>query len=69
MPVHTVHDFSRLVSQSDTGKAVYGCSFRSGGVAGCSETEVRQVNQPSPYAVKRAKAAATKKSKPTRGGA
>lgn len=67
MPVHAVHDFSRLVSQSDTGKAVYGCSFRSGGVVGCGETEVRGINQPSPYAVKRAQRKAAPK-KP-RGGA
>lgn len=67
MSRHTVHSFSRLVSTSDSGMAIYGCSFRSDGVAGCAETERRMRNQPSPYAVKRAKAAATKKK--TRGGA
>lgn len=66
---HQVHDFSRLISSSDDGRAVYGCSFRSGGVAGCGETEIRQKNQPSPYAVKRAKAAATKQKPRRRGGA
>lgn len=67
MPVHSVHDFSRLISESDTGRAIYGCSFRSGGVVGCPETEVRQKNQPSPYAVKRTQRQSAKK--PTRGGA
>lgn len=68
MAQHTVHTFSRLISTSDTGMAIYGCSFRSDGVAGCSETEVRRPNQPSPYAVKRAQRQAAKK-KPARGGA
>ena len=61
MATHGVHSFTRLISSSDDGRSVYGCSFRSGGVVGCGETEIRQRNQPSPYAVKRAKAAASRK--------
>ena len=65
MAQHTVHTLQRLISTSTNGNAVFGCSF-----PGCSETEVRGVNQPSPYAVKRAKRkAAAKRKKPTRGGA
>ena len=67
---HQVHDFSRLISTSDDGRAIYGCAYRAGGtVIGCPETEVRQRNQPSPYAMKREatkRAAAARKS---RGGA
>jgi hypothetical protein len=66
---HSVHDYSRLISTSEDGRAVYGCAFRSGGtVIGCAETEVRALNQPSPYAVKRevAKVAAAKRKQ--RGG-
>jgi len=66
MPTHTVHDFSRLISSSDDGRGIYGCSFRASGLAGCSETEVRMKNQPSPYALKRE---AAKSSSKTRGGA
>lgn len=62
MAAHSVHRFDRLISSSDTGRSIFGCSFTS-----CGETEIRQRNQPSPYAVQRAKRQAAKK-KP-RGGA
>lgn len=61
---HSVHEFSRELSKTETGLALYGCAFRSGGtVIGCAETEVRRIGQPSPYAVKRqaAKVAAAKR--------
>lgn len=63
---HTAHDFSRLISTSDDGRAIYGCSYRASGLAGCSETEVRQRNQPSPFAMRRAQRQAAKTK--TRGG-
>lgn len=57
MPVHEAHEFSRLLSTSDTGMALFGCAFRAGGtVVGCGETEVRGRDEPSPYAIKRAAA-------------
>lgn len=46
---HTAHEFTRLISTSDTGMAIYGCAFRR-----CSETEVRRQGEPSPFATKRA---------------
>ena len=64
---HQVHDFSRLISTSDTGMAIYGCAFRANGtVIGCAETEVRATNQPSPYAINReaARVAAAKRKQP-----
>lgn len=68
MPTHSVHDFSRLISSSDDGRSVYGCSFRSGGILGCGETEVRQRNQPSPYATKREAARQAASRRKQRGG-
>lgn len=66
---HQVHDFSRLISTSDTGMAIYGCAFRANGtVIGCAETEVRATNQPSPYAVKREAARVAAAKRKTRGG-
>lgn len=70
MSEHRVHEFTRLISESSTGTALYGCAFRANGtVIGCAETEVRAANQPSPYAVKReaARVAAAKR-KHQRGG-
>lgn len=53
MPEHTAHEFTRLLSTSDSGKALFGCTHKR-----CSETEVRGRNEPSPYAQKRAAAKA-----------
>lgn len=66
---HQVHSFDRLLSTSDDGRAVYGCSFRAGGtVLGCAETEVRSVNAPSPYAIKREAARVAAAKRKRRGG-
>lgn len=46
---HEAHRFSRLLSESDTGQALYGCDH-----GGCSATEVRRKGTPSPFAQKRA---------------
>ena len=56
---HTAHEFRRLVSESDTGMAIYGCTF-----GGCPETEVRRKGSPSPFAQKRAAIRAKKKGVP-----
>lgn len=60
---HAAHVFDRVVATSqDDDRVVYGCSYRSPGMSACPETEVRRRNQPSPFAVKRAKRkAATRK--------
>ena len=69
MPAHESHDFSRLLSTSDDGRALFGCAFRANGtVIGCAETEVRGVNQPSPHAIKRAAAKVAAAKRKTRGG-
>ena len=52
---HAVHDFRRLISESDSGAALYGCAF-----PGCGATEVRRKGEPSPFAAKRAAKAARK---------
>lgn len=66
---HQVHEFSRLVSTSDKGIAIYGCAFRANGtVLGCAETEVRQVGSPSPYAIKREAARVAAAKRKQRGG-
>jgi hypothetical protein len=65
MPEHQVHDFSRLISASDDGRAVFGCAHRGAGLRGCAETEIRGRHQPSPYALRRAQRKTTRK---TRGG-
>lgn len=52
---HEAHQFSRLISESDTGQAVYGCTF-----ARCPETEIRRKGEPSPFAQKRQAAKARK---------
>ena len=46
---HTAHDFRRLVSESDTGRAIYGCAFPR-----CAETEVRTKGTRSPFAERHA---------------
>lgn len=55
MPEHRIHEFARLLSTGDNGMAVYGCTYRRSTFAGCAETETRRRDQPSPYAVQRAK--------------
>lgn len=50
-PVHAAHVFKRLISESDSGRAVYGCSFDR-----CAETEVRQRFSESPFAQRQEKA-------------
>lgn len=57
--IHTAHDFRRLVSESDTGMAIYGCTFGR-----CSETEVRRKGSPSPFAERRSATRAKKKGVP-----
>jgi hypothetical protein len=54
-PVHTAHVFSRLVAESEDGRAVYACSAN----ARCGETEVRRKGQPSPFGIKHGKRGAT----------
>lgn len=56
---HEAHEFRRLISESDTGMAIFGCSF-----ARCPDTEVRRKGEPSPFAVKREAAKARKKGVP-----
>lgn len=56
---HHVHDFSRLISTSDAGMAIYGCSFGR-----CAETEIRAKGSPSPFAEKRATVRAKRKGVP-----
>lgn len=66
---HSRHEFTRLLSTSDDGRALYGCAFRAGGtVIGCAETEVRRVGAPSPHAIKRATAKAAAAKRKNRGG-
>lgn len=56
---HTAHEYRRLVSESDTGMAIYGCTFPR-----CAETEVRAKGSPSPFAEKRATVRAKRKGVP-----
>ena len=57
--IHTAHVFTRLVSESADGRAVYGCTFGR-----CAETEVRAKGSPSPFADRRATTRAKKKGVP-----
>lgn len=59
MSDHREHRFTRLVSESDTGMAIYGCAFGR-----CAETENRRKGSPSPFAQKRAATKARKKGVP-----
>jgi hypothetical protein len=52
---HRVHRFSRLISTSDTGRALYGCEHPR-----CAETEVRMKGSRSPFAMKHAAKTARK---------
>lgn len=52
---HTKHEFTRLVSTSDTGRAIYGCRADR-----CGETEIRGVDERSPYAIAQAQKAIKK---------
>lgn len=49
---HSVHRFTRLLSTSSSGSALYGCEY-----ARCPDTEVRQKGSPSPFTVRRHQAA------------
>lgn len=70
MPEHTEHRFERVISTSDDGRVLFGCTFRASGLAGCGATEVRHHNQMSPFAARRAAAkAAAERRKSTRGAA
>jgi hypothetical protein len=48
MPEHTAHRPTRVVSRSDNGRCAFGCEH-----PGCSFTEVRGCNQPSPVMAQR----------------
>ncbi len=48
-PQHTAHVFSRVVSVSESGMCVYGCSAHPR----CVETETRRKGSVSPFALAR----------------
>jgi hypothetical protein len=59
MATHSVHHFVRALSESDDGRAVYGCDH-----ARCGATEVRRKGEPSPFAVKHAARTTKRKGTP-----
>lgn len=62
---HTAHQFTRLVSSTDDGRALFGCTF-----ARCGATEVRGIDERSPFAIRREAASQRRAGrKPSRGGA
>lgn len=52
---HTVHHFTRLVSTSDTGRALFGCTHPR-----CGSTEIRGIDERSPFAIAQEQKAAKK---------
>ena len=59
-PDHSAHVFNRLISSSDDGRELYGCTHKR-----CGETEIRQQGAPSPFAMKRR---AKKRAQEAKGG-
>jgi hypothetical protein len=66
--VHREHRFTRLLSTSSAGTALYGCSYGGSGLSGCPETEVRRIGQPSPFEIKRRERAARKRERAAQEG-